>query len=140
MKKKIKFTESKKFYDVIKRRKQCREYFMLWLRWMKEMGFINIDDDTDLKSLSYIQFNFKPHGRKGDVRKGDIYFCLAMLYIGVEKADGFEHGAASFFRYIASNEHSNLAMRPDTLKREIIRCLPCYCKEEKQGGNKSVEK
>jgi hypothetical protein len=63
-----------------------------------------------------------------------------MLYIGVKKADGFEHGAASFFRYIASNEHSNLAMRPDTLKREIMRWLPCYGKEEKQGGNKSVEK
>lgn len=108
---------------------------MLWLKWMREEGFIDFDDDTDLKSLSYIQFNFKPHGRNGDVRKGDIFSLLAMLYVGVGKSSGFEYGAESFFRYIASEEHSNLAMQPSVLKREIMRWLTGYGKGEKVVGN-----
>ncbi len=38
-------------------------------------------------------------------------------------AGGFEYGAESFYRYIASNEHSNLATAPNVLKREIMRYI-----------------
>jgi len=125
MKKKICFKRTKAFYDIIKRRKQCREYFVQWMMWMKVAGFIDIgEDDTDLKSISYIQFKFKPHGRLSDVRKCDIYIALAKLYAGVGMAEGFEYGAESFFRYITNDDHSNLATQPSVLKREIMRCLP----------------
>lgn len=122
-KKKISFKSSKPFYDIIKRRKQCREYF---ISWMKDNADIMIcDENCDLTRLSYIHFNYVPHGRRsqGDITKGLIYERLARLFVGLGKTDGLEYGAESFYRYISSNEHSNLATEPKVLKREIIRYI-----------------
>lgn len=130
-KKKISFSRTKAFYDIIKRRKQCREYF---IRWMEDNADIIIfDENCDVTRLSHIQFNYVPHGRRsqGDITKSVVYERLAILFLGVGMADGFEYGAESFFRYITSNDHSNLAMTPSALKREIMRCIP-YNREEKK--------
>ena len=130
-KKKISFKRTKAFYDIIKRRKQCREYF---IRWMEDNADIIIfDENCDVTRLSHIQLNYVPHGRRsqGDITKSVVYERLAILFLGVGMADGFEYGAESFFRYITSNDHSNLAMTPSALKREIMRCIP-YNREEKK--------
>ena len=140
MKKKIKFTESKKCYDIIKRRKQCREYF---IRWMEDNADImNLDKESDVTNLSYIKFKFVPHGRRsqGDITKSVIYERLAILFLGIGMADGFEYGAESFFRYITSKDHSNLATRPSVLKREIMRYIQYKREKVKLVGIKSVEK
>ena len=122
-KKKISFKRTKAFYDVIKRRKQCREYF---IRWMEDNADImKLDKESDVTNLSYIKFKFVPHGRRSqeDITKSVIYERLAILFLGVGMADGFEYGAESFFRYISSNEHSNLATEANVLKREIMRYI-----------------
>ena len=122
-KKKIKFKGKKPFYDIIKRRKQCREYFTQWMEDNDDI--MDIDVNCDITRLSYIHFNYVPHGRRsnGELTKGVIYERLASLYLGVGQADGFEYGAESFFRYITSNDHSNLATKPSVLKREIMRYI-----------------
>lgn len=119
--KKIRFKATKPFYDIIKRRKQCREYFV---KWIKDNADIIVSDETcDIEELSFIHFNYVPHGRRanGDITKGLIYVRLAQLFEGLGKSDGFEYGAESFFRYISSSDHSNLATKPSVLKREIMR-------------------
>lgn len=121
MKKKKNFQNTKPFYGIIKRRKQCRDYF---IKWMKDNDdIIDRDETCDVKEMSYVHFNYVPHGRraKGDITKGTIYERLAKLCISLGMSDGFEYGAESFFRYISSNEHSNLAIAPKVLKREIMR-------------------
>ncbi len=126
-----KFKRTKAFYDIIKRRKQCREYF---IRWMEDNADImNLNKGSELAKLSYIEFNFVPHGRRsqGDITKSVIYERLAILFLGVGMADGFEYGAESFFRYITSKDHSNLATRPSVLKREIMRYIQ-YNREKKK--------
>ena len=122
-KKKIHFKRTKAFYDIIKRRKQSREYF---IQWMKDNADIMIcDENCDFTRLSYIHFNYVPHGRRyqGNITKGVIYERLAMLFVGLGQTDGFEYGAESFYRYISSSEHSNLATEPKVLKREIMRYI-----------------
>lgn len=131
MKKKINFKNTKPFYDIIKRRKQCREYF---IRWMEDNADImNLDKESDVTNLSYIKFKFVPHGRRSqkDITKSVVYERLAILFLGVGMADGFEYGAESFFRYITSNEHSNLATAPSILKREIMRYIQ-YSKDKQK--------
>lgn len=122
-KKKIVFKRTKAFYDIIKRRKLCREYY---IRWMEDNADILISDENcDVKKQSYIHFNYVPHGRRfqEEITKSVIYERLAILFLGVGMADGFEYGAESFFRYITSKDHSNLATRPEVLKREIMRYI-----------------
>jgi len=134
------FKRTKAFYDIIKRRKQCREYF---IRWMEDNADIIIfDENCDVTRLSHIQFNYVPHGRRsqGDITKSVVYEHLAILFLGVGMADGFEYGAESFFRYITSKDHSNLATRPSVLKREIMRYIQYKREKEKLVGIKSVEK
>lgn len=131
--KKITFKRTKAFYDIIKRRKQCREFF---IRWMEDnAGIMIIDENSDVTKLPYIHFNFVPHGRRsqGDITKSVVYERLAILFLGVGMADGFEYGAESFFRYISSNEHSNLATEANVLKREIMRYI-----QYNRGGKKLV--
>ena len=121
--KKICFKRTKAFYEIIKRRKQCREYF---IRWMDDNTDIMIrDKNCDVTELSYIKFYYVPHGRQAqkEITKGVIYERLAILFCGLGMAEGFEYGAESFFRYITSNEHSNLATNPTVLKREIMRYI-----------------
>lgn len=130
-KKKISFSRTKAFYDILKRRKQCREYF---IRWMEDNADImKLDKGSDVTNLSYIKFKFVPHGRRsqGDITKSVVYERLAILFLGVGMADGFEYGAESFFRYISSNEHSNLATEANVLKREIMRYIQ-YNREKKK--------
>lgn len=122
-KKKISFKRTKAFYEIIKRRKQCREYF---IRWMDDNTDIMIrDENCDATELSYIKFKYVPHGRRSqdEITKGVIYERLAILFVGLGMSEGFEYGAESFFRYITSNEHSNLATTPSILKREIMRYI-----------------
>ena len=129
--KKIIFKRTKAFYDIIKRRKQCREYF---IRWMEDNADIMIlDKGSDETNLSYIKFKFVSHGRRSpnNYTKSVIYERLAILFLGVGMADGFEYGAESFFRYITSDDHSNLATRPSVLKREIMRYIQ-YNREKKK--------
>ena len=140
MKKKINFKNTKPFYDIIKRRKQCREYF---IRWMEDNADImKLDKGSDVTNLSYIKFKFVLHGRRSqeDITKSVIYERLAILFLGIGMADGFEYGAESFFRYITSKDHSNLATRPSVLKREIMRYVQYKREKEKLVGIKSVEK
>lgn len=121
--KKIKFKKDKAFFDIIKRRKQCREYF---IRWMDDNTDIMIrDENCNVTELSYINFYFVPHGRRAqyEITKGVIYERLAILFYALGMAEGFEYGAESFFRYITSKEHSNLATAPSVLKREIMRYI-----------------
>lgn len=130
-KKKISFKRTKAFYDVIKRRKQCREYF---IRWMEDNADImKLDKGSDVTKLPYIKFKFVSHGRRSqkDITKSVIYERLAILFLGVGMADGFEYGAESFFRYITSNDHSNLATEANVLKREIMRYIQ-YNREKKK--------
>jgi len=134
------FKRTKAFYDIIKRRKQCREYF---IRWMEDnTNIMNLDKESDVTNLSYIHFKFVPHGRRsqGDITKSVVYERLAILFLGVGMAEGFEYGAESFFRYITSKDHSNLATRPSVLKREIMRYIQYKREKEKLVGIKSVEK
>ncbi len=121
--KKINFKRTKAFYDIVKRRKQCREYF---IRWMEDNADImKLDKGSDVTKLSYIHFKFVSHGRrsKKNITKSVVYERLAILFLGVGMSDGFEYGAESFFRYITSNDHSNLATKPSVLKREIMRYI-----------------
>ena len=130
-KKKIVFKSNKPFYDIIKRRKQCREYFV---KWMQDNADVIVSDETcDVKKRSFIQFNYVPHGRraKGEITKGEIYERLAILFRGLGMANGFEHGAESFYVYISSNDHSNLATTPKVLKREIMRYIQ-YDRDKKK--------
>ena len=129
--KKINFKRTKAFYDIIKRRKQCREYF---IRWMEDNADImKLDKGSDVTNLSYIKFKFVPHGRRSpnNYTKSVIYERLAILFLGVGMADGFEYGAESFFRYITSNDHSNLATEANVLKREIMRYIQ-YSKDKQK--------
>ena len=133
-KKKINFKRTKAFYHIIKRRKQCREYF---IQWMEDNADIMIlDENCDVTKLPYIHFNYVPHGRRsqGNITKDVIYERLAMLFVGLGQADGFEYGAESFFRYITSNDHSNLRTKPKVLKREIMRYIQYYREKEKVVG------
>ena len=128
-KKKICFKRTKAFYEIIKRRKQCREYFV---RWMDDNTDIMIrDKNCDVRELSYIKFYYVPHGRRAqdEITKSVIYERLAILFRGLGMSEGFEYGAESFFRYITSNEHSNLATTPSVLKREIMRYIQ-YSKDK----------
>ena len=121
--KKINFKRTKAFYDIVKRRKQCREYF---IRWMEDNADImKLDKGSDVTKLSYIHFKFVSHGRrsKKNITKSVVYERLAILFLGVGMSDGFEYGAESFFRYITSNDHSNLATEANVLKREIMRYI-----------------
>ena len=130
-KKKISFKRTKAFYGIIKRRKQCREYF---IRWMEDNADImKLDKGNDVTNLSYIKFKFVPHGRRSpnNYTKSVIYERLAILFLGVGMADGVEYGAESFFRYITSKDHSNLSTRPSVLKREIMRYIQ-YNREKKK--------
>ena len=130
-KRKISFKRTKAFYDIIKRRKQCREYF---IRWMEDNADImNLDKGSDVTKLPYIKFKFVLHGRrsKEDITKSVVYERLAILFLGVGMADGFEYGAESFFRYITNKDHSNLATEANVLKREIMRYIQ-YNREEKK--------
>lgn len=138
-KKKINFKSTKPFYDIIKRRKQRREYFLKWVE--ENQDIIVRDEITDIKSLSYIRFKYVAHGRRshGDITKGEIYERLAILFWGLGMSDGFEYGAESFFRYITSNEHSNLATRPNYLKREIMRYISFNREKENLVGIKCNE-
>lgn len=139
-KKKINFKNTKPFYDIIKRRKQCREYFIMW---MKDNDDIIVGDEScDVKEISYVEFDYVSHGRraKGDITKGEVYERLAQLFEGLGMADGFEYGAESFFRYITSKEHSNLATKPSILKREIIRYIQYKRTTEKLVEIKCEEK
>lgn len=103
---------------------------------------MNLDKESDVTNLSYIKFKFVPHGRRSqeDITKSVIYERLAILFLGIGMADGFEYGAESFFRYITSKDHSNLATRPSVLKREIMRYIQYKREKEKLVGIKSVEK
>ena len=130
-KKKISFSRTKAFYDIIKRRKQCREYF---IRWMEDNADImKLDKGSDVTNLFYIKFKFVLHGRRSqeDITKSVVYERLAILFLGVGMADGFEYGAESFFRYITSKDHSNLATEANVLKREIMRYIQ-YNREKKK--------
>ena len=121
--KKIKFKKDKAFFDIIKRRKQCREYF---IRWMDDNTDIMIrDENCNVTELSYINFYFVPHGRRAqyEITKGVIYERLAILFYALGMAEGFEYGAESFFFFFLSKEHSNLATAPSVLKREIMRYI-----------------
>ncbi len=135
-KKIINYKRTKAFYDIIRRRKQCRECF---IRWMEDNADVIIfDKDSDVTKLSYIHFNYVPHGRRGQgqITKNVIYERLAQLFIGLGQTAGFENGAASFYRYISDKEHSNLATTPKALKREIMRYIQ-YCRDkQKQVGIK----
>ena len=130
-KRKISFKRTKAFYDIIKRRKQCREFF---IRWMEDNADImNLDKESNVTKLPYIHFSFVSHGRRsqGEITKSVVYERLAILFLGVGMADGFEYGAESFFRYITSNDHSNLATEANVLKREIMRYIQ-YNREKKK--------
>jgi hypothetical protein len=130
-KKKISFSRTKAFYGILKRRKQCREYF---IRWMEDNADImKLDKGSDVTKLPYIKFKFVLHGRRSqeDITKSVVYERLAILFLGVGMADGFEYGAESFFRYITSNDHSNLATEANVLKREIMRYIQ-YNREQKK--------
>jgi hypothetical protein len=134
-KKKICFKRTKAFCEIIKRRKQCREYF---IRWMDDNTDIIVrDENRNITELSYVKFNFVPHGRRaqGEITKDVIYERLTTLFCGLGMAEGFEYGAESFFRYITSNEHSNLATTPSVLKREIMRHIQYSRDEQKLVGN-----
>lgn len=134
--KKICFSRTKAFYDIIKRRKQCREYF---IRWMEDNADImKLDKVSDVTKLSYIHFKFVSHGRRSqkNITKSVVYERLAILFLGVGMADGFEYGAESFFRYITSNDHSNLATEANVLKREIMRYIQYNREKEKLVGIK----
>lgn len=135
-KKKISFSRTKAFYDLIKRRKKCREYF---IRWMEDNADImNLEKESDVTNLSNIKFKFVPHGRRSqeDITKSVIYERLAILFLGIGMADGFEYGAESFFRYITSKDHSNLATEANVLKREIMRYIQYNREKEKLVGIK----
>ena len=98
-KKKICFKRTKAFYEIIKRRKQCRECF---IRWMDNNADIIVrDENRNVIELTYIKFNFVPHGRRaqGEITKGVIYERLAILFWGLGMAEGFEYGAESFFLF-----------------------------------------
>ena len=69
--------------------------------------------------------------QKGEITKGEIYERLAILFRGLGMANGFEHGAESFYVYISSNDHSNLATTPKVLKREIMRYIQ-YDRDKKK--------
>ena len=86
---------------------------------------MKLDKGSDVTKLSYIHFKFVSHGRrsKKNITKSVVYERLAILFLGVGMSDGFEYGAESFFRYITSNDHSNLATKPSVLKREIMRYI-----------------
>jgi len=136
--KKIRFKRTKAFYDIIKRRKRCREYF---IRWMEDnVDIISSNEECDVTKLSFIHFKFVSHGRRsqGDITKSVVYERLAILFLGVGMADGFEYGAESFFRYISSNEHSNLATEAKALKREIMRYIQYNSEKEKLVGIKCI--
>ena len=134
MVKRKEYKSNKPFYDIIKRRKQCRDYF---IKWIQDNADVIVSDETcDVKKKSFIQFNYVPHGRraKGEITKGEIYERLTILFRGLGMADGFENGAESFYRYISSHEHSNLATSPNVLKREIMRYIQYNREEEKLVG------
>ena len=63
---------------------------------------MKLDKGSDVTNLSYIKFKFVPHGRRSpnNYTKSVIYERLAILFLGVGMADGFEYGAESFFRYL----------------------------------------
>ena len=139
-KRKISFKRTKAFYDIIKRRKQCREFF---IRWMEDNADImNLDKESNVTKLPYIHFSFVSHGRRsqGEITKSVVYERLAILFLGVGMADGFEYGAESFFRYITSNDHSNLATEANVLKREIMRYIQYNREKKKLVGIKCMRK
>lgn len=95
------------------------ETFRLWAK--RHQKLLGLTDDDDSGTLTYIQFQFKPHARhgRGEFAKGDVYLALAELVSEVGGTEGMKHNEMVFFRYISSPEHSNLDVDYKALKRQI---------------------
>lgn len=116
------FNEKTPFWNLLTRRVKYYNAYRDWLEQMKESGYLELPDDYDPKRLAMFHFNFIFHGRqKNDaISKSDIYAQLRALLSVLDGCEGFRVPVEVFYRYISDKTHSNLAVKPSVLKRQIL--------------------
>jgi hypothetical protein len=73
------------------------------------------------RNITRLRFNYQPHARhgKGVFTKADAYLALAELISEVGGTKGLMHNLMVFYRYISTQEHSNLGVDYKALKRQL---------------------
>lgn len=100
---------------------KCHDIFCQWVNKQRERKLLLLDESDTPQTITCLRFNYVAHARHGRGRfsKSDVYLALAELIRVVEKTDGFEHNKMVFYRYISSQEHSNLHVDFKALKRQL---------------------
>lgn len=115
------FSESTPFWNMLKRRKKYYDAYRDWLEYMKKGGFLELPDDYDPQRLTMFEFNFTSHGRfRSGAPKAEIYKQLRNLLNMLEGCKGFCRPVSVIYRYMSDPSHSNLDVKPDVLKRQIL--------------------
>lgn len=116
------FNEETPFWNLLTRRKQYYEEYIFWLEHMRDSGLLELPDDYDPRHLSMFHFCFVSHGRhkKGAITKSHIYKELKDLLLMLDECEGFRVPVEVFYRYMSDKAHSNLVVKPDVLKHQIL--------------------
>lgn len=116
------FNKDTTFWNLLARRKKYYLAYIEWLELMKQKGYLKLDEGYDPCKIKKFTFCFSFHARHGEsvVTKSQIYEQLAVLLRMLEGCKGFCRPVEVFYRYISDSAHSNLAVKPNTLKRQIL--------------------
>lgn len=116
------FNANTPLWNLLTRRVKYYNAYRDWLENMKQSGLLELPDDYDPRQLTMFHFNFVSHGRyrKVAIAKGDIYEQLNNLLDSLDGCDGLRVPVEVFYRYMSDKSHSNLAVKPSTLKRQVL--------------------
>lgn len=97
------------------------ETFSQWVDRQQERKLLILKEGEKADSITYLHFNYRPHARhgRGEYSKGDVYLALAELIKAIGGSSGLEHNLMVLYRYISSQDHSNLCVDYKALKRQI---------------------
>ena len=86
---------------------------------------LRLNDGDSPDNITKLNFIFQPHARRGsgDFTKSEVYEAIAELINEVGGSDGFKYNLMVFYRYISSQEHSNLHVDYKALKRQLSSML-----------------
>ena len=109
------------------------EIFCQWVDRHKERGLLELDKDESPHTITKLRFNYREYARhRQDVfNKCEAYLALAELIKEVGGSEGLKHNLMVFYRYISSQDHSNLRVNYKVLKRQLSPMI-----HEDKGGEK----
>ena len=99
--------------------------FCRWVGKQHERKLLRLNDGDSPDNITKLNFIFQPHARRGsgDFTKSEVYEAIAELINEVGGSDGFKYNLMVFYRYISSQEHSNLHVDYKALKRQLSSML-----------------